>query len=1168
MKHLLTLLVITMIGLHTQAQPHATPTRGIGIYPGRPSESFEPTLSRDFIYRNTALNRMAFHSSSADANLTAQLITDGHIFKGEPASLRVSTTEGEMAQRDCEKTIDGNIHTRIYIKGEQTFVQFDWTGMQIEVDAIDIQAEAVYAVAQATGRWHITVQASPDGKTWESVGHVEGDTLPGQPTHHVASSDPNKQEDAIRLPMRLVQNTIHLSKPGAYAHLRLIFGMDGCAYWRLYETRFMRHGKLQPALPSSCYTSAWKSQGGGEQWVMVDLGTQVIADRVNLFWIAPPRKGEVLVSADSNEWHPIGRLDRMKSKEQSLRRHFTARYVKIALHQPGREGCYVLSEMQVMGRGGLTALPHERQGMSSGRYYLNGGDWRLTRQGDTTGGIVATVPGTVLQSYINIGALANTNKANQLRLASESFFCSNFVYTTSFDTPETYAGKHVFIHFDGINWKASVTLNGHLLGRIEGAFKRGKFDITPWLKPVGNALVIEVERPAHFGAVKIKDAESTDMNGGSLGADNPTFHASTGWDWITSTPGREVGIWDDVYLSANNGMSLADPLVTSLIDATDSTATMTPRIWVTNHRDTTMTATLRGWIGSIEFAKRITLAAGGCSEIAFLPTEFPQLAAQRMRLWWPAGYGTPHLYKAGFCLMEGAEVIDSLHFMTGIREMSYDKMDSQLQIFVNHRRVVPLGGNWGFSETNLNYRGREYDHAVRYHKEMHFNMIRNWVGQTADREFYEACDRHGIMVWQDFWLANPWDGPNPDDEHLFCDNADDYIGRIRSHPCLAIYVGRNEGYPPKTIDDHLRQQIASQHPGMGYISSSADEGVSGHGPYRAIPVASYFDQQTHKLHSERGMPNVPSIESMTRMLDADGLWPIGTAWGQHDFTMQGAQRCATVVDRVRMRFGEPANATQFTQWAQWINYEGYRAMYESAQQDRQGLLIWMSHPAWPSTVWQTYDYYLEPTAAYFGVRKACEPVHFMYNPRTQQAQVVNITAANQCDLEAWVEVMDTWGRVVKSDTLWVDAPADATTNVAEVKMPDGLSIGYLRLRLFDRGHLLTDNFYVQAAHDSCYQALKHLPVVALEAQTSWRRTANTWHGQATLTNAASTPALMVRLNLKADDGEQILPVVYSDNYVALMPGERRTIDIQFADEDGRGRKPIVVIEGFNVKQAD
>ncbi len=1162
-KNLFALAGLMLIAV-TPASSQRQITRGIGVYPGRSSESFEPSMRRDYGYRNVALHRMVYQSSSVDANLTGQMVTDGAVYQGEPARLRVSTPKGEIGRRDAEKTLDGNVHTRLMIEGDDTYIQYDWTAMAVDIDAVDMLAEPVYLPEKATGEYAIDILASADGNTWTLVGGERGNGMPGEATHHVASSDPNKQEDPVKLPMRLVKKQIPMSTPGKYSHIRIRLRMTGCTYWRFYETRLMYHGKEQLALPSACYTSAWESATGGEEWLMVDLGTPVMADRVVMHWIHPARRGEILVSKDAVEWKKIADLSRCKVKNnvQTCRSRFTARYVKLVLRQPDRSGHYTLSELQIMGRGGLTAVPHERQGMVHGKYSLNGGDWRLCRNGSTDT-IVATVPATVLQSYINIGAVPNTNQGDNMRMVSESFFHADFTYTTTFDTPAQYTGRKVFLNFDGINWKASVYLNGHKLGRIEGAFMRGQFDVTNLLATTNNRLEVKVERPAHFGAVKLKTAVNTDMNGGVLGADNPTFHASIGWDWITSTPGRETGIWNDVYLTANTGVSIADPMVDSKVDAIDSLATMTPKVWVTNHRDTIVAVTLRGWIGTIDFSKKITLQPHESSEVSFSPVDFPQLANRRMRLWWPTGYGTPHLYDAGFSVLEGHELADSIHWKAGIRQVTYKEMNTRLQIYVNHRRVVPLGGNWGFSEGNLCYRGREYDHAVRYHKEMHLNMIRNWVGQIGDKELYEACDRHGIMLWQDFWLANPWDGPDPDDNSMFLANADDYIRRIRQHASVTIYVGRNEGYPPKEIDTSLRNKVAQLHPGLGYISSSADEGLSGHGPYRAIEAEEYFTNQSHRLHSERGMPNVPTIESLHRMLGDSCLWPVSEKWGQHDFTMQGAQRGETFMKMMDTRFGASANARQFSERAQWINYEGYRAMYESSLQDRQGLLIWMSHPAWPSMVWQTYDYYLEPTAAYFGVRKACEPLHIMYNALTRQVQVSNITPVSHCDMEAYVERFDVNGHLMSIDTLWVDVPADATIDVADAKIPSGMTIGYLRLRLYERGYLRSDNFYVQAAQPENYNELTRLPAVKLAYTEQFAQQGKIWRGTVQIVNKSATPALMTRLCLKGSDGEQILPVVYSDNYFALMPGESKEINIEFADEDRRESTPHIEVTAFN-----
>ena len=1125
-------------------------TRGIGVYPGRLSEDFAPSSEVCKKYRNVALDRKVFQSSSLDANLTGQLVTDGIIDQGEPASLQVSTPEGILDQRNREKVLDMNHVTSLTLSGEKTFIQFDWTAMDVTADAMKLLAEAVYYPDEAGGSYQIDVQTSKDGKSWQTVASYLGKGLPGEATQQKASNDPNKNEDVIMLPIRLIDRSIDFGQTITASHVRLTFSMKGVAYWRVRKADFMHEGHLLDVLPSLKFSSAWSSKGGRDEWLMVDLGTDAEIDGINLHWIHSAGKTEIFVSSDSRKW----------KKADSDK--FKARYVKFLMNDPDESGRFVLSEIEIMGRSGLVAKPKERQGMVGNRYYLNGGGWKLTRSGSSHS-IQATVPATALTSYINVGAVPEPFFADDMRQISESFFRSDFIYTTSFDCPEAFKGKRVYLNLDGVNWKASVKVNGTDVGRLEGAFIRGCYDITSLVVPSGNTLEVTVEKNEHFGPVKIKNSETTDLNGGILGADNPTFHATIGWDWITSTPGREVGIWNDVYLTATEGVRVSDPVVVSTVDGTSGKASMTAKVILKNDQALRTDVLVRGWIGDIRFEKTETLEPNSVKEVEFSPESFPQLKAQDMNLWWPATLGEPFLYDAGFEVEQDGRVSDSVCFKAGIREMTYSDLGTRAQIFINGVRVDPLGGNWGFSEGNLRYRAREYDIAVAYHKDMHCNMIRNWVGQIGDEEFYEACDRHGVMVWQDFWLANPWDGPDPYDEEMFMNNAEDYIRRIRRHPSVAIYVGRNEGYPPATLDAGLRKAVATLHPGLGFISSSADDGVSGHGPYWAVSDKEYFSLQTNKLHSERGMPNVPNIESLRRMLPQDELWPINEGWGKHDFTMLGAQRGKEFMKLISERFGQASSAEEFTQWAQWINYDGYRAMFESSQTNRQGLLIWMSHPCWPSMVWQTYDYYFDPTAAYFGTKKACEPVHIQLNPLTDKIQLVNISREDFLSVKAEMQILDMYGKVVMTDSALLPLSSDTTVDVLDVSVPDNLDVYYLHLKLSEGERILSENMYVRGVEDSSLKALRELPAAKVVVKTKFSKEDGLWRGIAEIRNDSQVPALMIRLNLKGKDGEQILPAMYSDNFFHLMPGESTLVSVSFKDEDTRGVAPMLDTTWFN-----
>jgi beta-galactosidase/beta-glucuronidase len=467
----------------------------------------------------------------------------------------------------------------------------------------------------------------------------------------------------------------------------------------------------------------------------------------------------------------------------------------------------------------------------------------------------------------------------------------------------------------------------------------------------------------------------------------------------------------------------------------------------------------------------------------------------------------------------------------------------------------------------LRYRAREYDIAVRYHRDMNFTMIRNWVGQTGDDAFYDACDRHGIVVWQDFWLANPADGPDPDDNDLFLRNVSDTILRIRNHPAMGLYCGRNEGYPPKPLEEGIRKLLADLDPGLHYISSSADDVVSGHGPYRAMPLKSYFDRPPVKFHSEMGMPNIPTLDSLKLMMPEPAMWPQGDIWGIHDFSLNGAQGGVSFRERIEKSYGGATNAADWVTLAQFVNYEGYRAMFEAQSTHRMGLLIWMSHPAWPSFVWQTYDYYFEPTAAYFGAKKASEPLHIQWNPSADTIEVVNYSGGEARGLTARVEILNLDGSLRWEKTAAVDSAEDSTVSPLKMEYPSGLTaVHFIRLKLTRGGDTVSENFYWRGLEDGNYRALRDLPHVKLEATTRVEHQGSRWLLTTELHNVSAQPALMVRLKaVREKTGDRILPALYSDNYVALMPGERRTIRTELAHADTRGENPRVVVEGFNVE---
>ena len=935
-----------------------------------------------------------------------------------------------------------------------------------------------------------------------------------------------------------------------------------------------------PAENPDGFVSLWKSAGAADEWVAVDLGATCKVDKAVFRWQNVPYSGKLLASIDGSHWQTVAHIGAYH--EVTFKRTW-ARYFKAALDSTANGQPFELAEWELWGTEPVKEAAPQKDGFSWKLFRDNGltGEAVSSPDFDSSSWMDAVVPGTVLGSYIAAGAVHHPNFADNQLFISDSYFKADFWYRGTFEA--STASPRQFINFDGVNFQADIYLNGQPVGFIGSAFDARSFDVTGILQEGVNNLAVKVIHNPNYGEPKVQNAYTPGPNGGVLGADNPTMHATIGWDWLPTVRGRNMGIYDKVYLTYKGDVSVEDPFIRwelPLPDTTRATGFASARI--TNYGSNPVSGVLSGRIGDLSFEKEATLAPGESRIVVFDPVEI-----DNPRLWWPNGYGQQNLYPAAFFFSQGEESSDSVFFNTGIRQVDctiepYEPVSGnpfeeknrkqRLSLYVNGRRFIGFGGNWGYPEHLLEYGEREYDIAVGNHADMNFTMIRDWVGMTDNKAFYDACDRYGIMIWQDFWLANPWDGPDPENPARFNEVATRYVRRIRNHPSIALYVGRNEGYPPEEIDRHLRKMVPQEHPGMTYIPHSAADGVTGGGPYQARPVKEYFNMYGHdKMHSERGMPAVMNYENMVRAFGEENVEPFSSIahpnpmYGMHDYTLgrlaNSAQSAESFNELLFNAFGEPANAREFAYLAQWINYDGYRAMFESRSEYRRGLLLWMSHPAWPSMVWQTYDYFFEPTGAYFGCKKACEPLHIQMNPLKGSVEVVNYHAGEVAGLTATAQILNMDGTEAWSRSCPLNIAEDNTITCFPLEVPDDITDAYfVKLTLTgEDGACLSDNFYWQGRQEGNVQALRSLGKTRLDVRAQ-KESANKY--KVSLTNKGAVPALMIRLKVvdSATD-DLILPVRYSDNWFFLLPGESKTVDVSFESCKG---KPVFLTEGLNL----
>lgn len=317
----------------------------VGIYPGAPGENFAPLLTADGSYRNIALRRMAYASSSHDYNLTAQLVTDGIVHKTQPPYLTAQTNSGTLPRREREWAIDGGEYTRNILMGEKAFISYRWHNMKVSANRVKIVCSMAYS-ERSKGGYAITVSSLTGGKKGaarRTLGKLTGKGLPGKASKSKAHSDPNKNTDeGPMLPTRNIEAVIDLGTGDvSFDNLKVELSMPGAVHWTVTEIKFFDGDRaVTDVLPSSQFGSAWMSAKAGTQWVYVDLGTQCEFDKVRLHWINKARSGRIESSDDARNWKTVAQLPAGNGKTDEVA-------------CPGGKGRYV----RVLMLKGATAAP-------------------------------------------------------------------------------------------------------------------------------------------------------------------------------------------------------------------------------------------------------------------------------------------------------------------------------------------------------------------------------------------------------------------------------------------------------------------------------------------------------------------------------------------------------------------------------------------------------------------------------------------------------------------------------------------------------------------------------------------------------------------------------------------------------------------------------------------
>jgi beta-mannosidase len=795
----------------------------------------------------------------------------------------------------------------------------------------------------------------------------------------------------------------------------------------------------------------------------------------------------------------------------------------------------------------------------------------------------ATVPGTVLTTLVNNHVYPEPLYGENMRAIPESLNKTSYWYRTSFAVPAAYKGRHIWIHFGGINYTAEIWVNGHEAGTMRGAFIRGDFDISELVKPGRRAVLAVLVAPQPHPGVPHEHnvANGVGKNGGETAIDGPTFLSTIGWDWLPAVRDRDTGIWLPVTMDSTGAVVVKDPFITADLAASHEAADLKVSATLENKSSKPVTGTLTGTIqlenaqgNPITFHKSVTIAAKGIEAMALDSKSTPELHLSSPKLWWPNGYGPQNLYMLTLRFDVGpkAKTSDTASRQFGIRKIEYQVPDSEnLTLSVNGVRVMARGGNWGLDEGMKRISRERLDAQFHMHALANLNIIRNWVGQSTSPDFYDMADKYGILLWDEFFQPNPNDGPDVTDIPTYLANVTDKVVRYRNHPSIAVWCARNEGYPPKELDDTLKTLMGKLDPTRLYQSNSADgRGVSSHGPYYwRSPRFFYAFNESFK--TETGSVSIPTIESIQGMMPQKDWETINDDWAQHDMAA-GAQRGNEFPTSLSERYGHIRNLADFVQKGQLATYEAFRAMYEGRNAEMfkttTGVITWMSHPAQPSFVWQLYHYDLEPNAALYAVKKAAETVHVQFNEENRGIEVVNNRPEALTTLDVTVLIYRFDGTLDSHNTYPVSqVPASSTIKAAQIDVSARITpLYFIKLNLTDtNGNLLSTNLYWQHVAQDQFDGLMKLPVVTLDAEASSHVEGDKTVVTVTLHNHTNNVALLSHLQLhQKKSGQRVLPVFYSDNYISLVPDESSTVTIEAATKDLQGDSPLVEVDGFNV----
>jgi exo-1,4-beta-D-glucosaminidase len=812
---------------------------------------------------------------------------------------------------------------------------------------------------------------------------------------------------------------------------------------------------------------------------------------------------------------------------------------------------------------------------------------------DLDGWYPATVPTTVLATLVKNNIYQDPYVGKNLENIPKEQFEKSWWYRKKFDLPENDSFNYVRLEFNGINYKANIWLNGKQIASsdsVTGAFRRFEFDISEFVQSGKNILAVEVFPP-----------KPGDFSVGFV-------------DWNPVPPDNSMGIWRDVNVHLNGSVSINNTFIQSKVNLeTLADATLTITTDLVNHSDQPVSGILQGIIETIRFSQKISLKSHERKTVQFNANQYKELDIQNARLWWPNNLGPQNLYNLKLSFLINGKVSDEQTTSFGIRDVSdYINEEGYRGYKINGKKILIRGAGWT-DDLMLADDSRTLEAKVKYAKQMNLNTIRMEGFWGNSEKLYELCDRFGLLVmvgWSAQWewegrLGKPVDEfggiKTPEEMELVARYLRDQIVWLRNHPSIFLWMLGSDKLPRPELEKKYLKVLREYDTSRPYLASAAYRkseltgitAVKMNGPYDYVPPVYWYVDRSNGgafgFNTETGPgAQPPPLESLKKMIPGDHLWPIDDYWMYHFLARKDFNTLDVYEKALNNRYGKAYNVQEFTRKAQVMNYEAIRAMFEAFAANKYistGIIQWMLNSAWPKMFWQLYDYYLAPNGAFYGAKKANEPIHILYNYGDNSIYVINDTYSTLHDFKAEIRILDinSKERFKKTETIHVEENKSAQL----FQLPEiaGLSVTYfVDLRLADSvGRQVSNNFYWLSTKREVldeggttwyytpikeyadFTALMDLPQVKINVQHRIEKKGDKQMVYVVVENPTDAIAFFVYLDIVAkQSGDPVLPIFWDDNYITLLPGESKEINVYFSSEDLKGDQPVLKVSGWNL----